>query len=101
MNTLSQSSQDDSFFLDCQSVITRSLSSSGLAVRVQASWALANLVDSVSSHSHLLRPQLVGSLSESVVRGLKDVDKVRSNAVRAAGNLLKHLPENSTCFDVA
>ena len=89
-------SQDDKFILDCQTVIMHCHASSSLAVRVQASWALANLVDSFSSHPHLLQPQLMATLSKSVLLGLEDKDKIRSNAVRAAGNLLKQLPEEGT-----
>ena len=80
--------------MDCHSAITQCLSSGNLTVRAQASWALANLADSFSPRPHLLTPHLALSLSSSILHGLRDVDKVRCNAVRAAGNLLKQLQES-------
>lgn len=65
-----------------------------MAVRVQASWALANLIDAMPSHSRPLPLPLILSLCEAVHRTLQDGNKVKCNGVRAAGNLLKQLPED-------
>ena len=62
---------------------------------MQASWALANLLDSLSrGYPQGLQPALLVSLSEATHSTLVDNDKVRCNGVRAAGNLLKQLSEN-------
>ena len=90
---VSPPSQDDNFFLDCHSAVTQCMASSNQSIRAQASWALANLADSFSSRPHLLTPHLTLSLGSSILLGLRDVDKVRCNAVRAAGNLLRLVRE--------
>ena len=61
-----------------------------LPVRVQASWALANLTDTLPPS--FPSPLLV-SLHEAIVKASTDNDKVKCNAVRAAGNVLKDLQE--------
>ena len=67
-----------------------------LAVRVQASWALGNLTDTLSQ-SQAPR-EVVGSLGEhlcaTILLTLKDSEKVKVNGVRAVGNLMKVLPDN-------
>ncbi len=82
--------QDESFLIDCQSAILHCLSLPALAVRVQASWALANFTDPLPFSPH---PTLKHSLYSATTRALRDADKVRCNGVRAAGNLLKDLTE--------
>ena len=82
--------QDESFLIDCQSAILHCLSLPALAVRVQASWALANFTDPLPFSPH---PTLKHSLYSATTKALRDADKVRCNGVRAAGNLLKELTE--------
>ncbi|KAJ6313915.1 hypothetical protein OIU78_017547 [Salix suchowensis] len=68
-----------------------------VSVRITASWALANICDSLR---HCIdefplkkytgsntNPQLVASLTECALRLTEDGDKIKSNAVRALGNL--------------
>ena len=66
-----------------------------MAVRIQASWALANALDNFSYHVPALQPAVLLSLCQAVQQTLQDGDKVRCNGVRAAGNLLKQMPEQS------
>ncbi len=86
------SPQDENFFLDSQCAISYCLASTAMAVRVQAAWALANLIDSFSSYFQSPRSKVLVSLCEAVLLTLQDGDKVKCNGVRAAGNLLKQLP---------
>ena len=90
---LSPGLQDESFLIDCQSAILHCLSLPSPAVRVQASWALANFTDPLSFTPH---PALKQALYTGVVSAVRDGDKVRCNGVRAAGNLLKELTEEGT-----
>lgn len=84
--------EDENFFLDSQCAISHCLASTAMAVRVQAAWALANLIDSCSSYFQSPRSKVLVSLCEAVLLTLQDGDKVKCNGVRAAGNLLKQLP---------
>ena len=66
-----------------------------MAVRVQASWALANSLDSLSRHTPSLQPPVLLSLCQAVQGTLQDGDRVKCNGVRAAGNILGQLQEQS------
>ncbi|KAL8142683.1 hypothetical protein V2J09_015715 [Rumex salicifolius] len=75
-----------------------------ISVRIPASWAIANICDSLRHcyHSSLgfqLNFQIVESLSKCALRLTKDGDKVKSNAVRALGNIARVVPFSSpaTC----
>ncbi|KAJ0964271.1 hypothetical protein J5N97_029393 [Dioscorea zingiberensis] len=71
------------------------------SVRITASWALANICDSLRhkattsfsecSSSLNLDPGSVSVLVESALRLTKDGDKIKSNAVRALGNLSRFI----------
>ncbi|KAM0945595.1 putative armadillo-like helical protein [Dioscorea sansibarensis] len=71
------------------------------SVRITASWALANICDSLrqkatTSHSECssnlkLDPESISVLVESALRLTKDGDKIKSNAVRALGNLSRFI----------
>ncbi|KDP25186.1 hypothetical protein JCGZ_20342 [Jatropha curcas] len=68
-----------------------------VSVRITASWALANICDSLrycindfrleKSADSVANSQLMELLAESALRLTKDGDKIKSNAVRALGNL--------------
>ncbi|OMO95180.1 Armadillo-like helical [Corchorus capsularis] len=65
-----------------------------VSVRIPASWALANICDSLRHFVNdfpLNQPsfQLVELLFECALRLTKDGDKIKSNAVRALGNLAR------------
>lgn len=76
-----------------------------LAVRIKAAWALGNISDALVAPSQNTKEQeqqqqeqerisqtLLNRLIEAVVLACSDHDKVRANAVRALGNLLRLLP---------
>ncbi|KAH8411798.1 hypothetical protein KR215_011263, partial [Drosophila sulfurigaster] len=67
-----------------------------LAVRIKAAWALGNISDALD-HAQLeqeehISQSLLMRLIEAAVAACSDHDKVRANAVRALGNLLRLLP---------
>ncbi|XP_042948175.1 HEAT repeat-containing protein 6 isoform X2 [Carya illinoinensis] len=77
-----------------------------VSVRITASWALANICDSIhssiddlpsqqSKESNVDSPS-IASLTECALRLTKDGDKIKSNAVRALGNLSRFV--NYTCL---
>lgn len=67
-------------------------------VRITASWALANICDSLRhciSDFSSERHSVVALLIECALRLTKDGDKIKSNAVRALGNLSRFLQYRS------
>ncbi|KAL4324142.1 hypothetical protein GQ457_11G032090 [Hibiscus cannabinus] len=80
-----------------------------VSVRIPASWALANICDSLrhfvddfplkqSTDSETIF-HLVELLIDCALRLTKDGDKVKSNAVRALGNLARFVRSSSSCVD--
>lgn len=95
---------DIGFLLDCSERIGEGLGSNeSLTVRIQAGWAVGNLTDSFlleEAHVetiHILYPSLV----RCVITAMKDNEKVKVNAVRAAGNLLKIVTQEVLHGDVS
>ncbi|KAA3470163.1 HEAT repeat-containing protein 6 isoform X2 [Gossypium australe] len=80
-----------------------------VSVRIPASWALANICDSIrhfvddvplkQSTDLETNFHLVDLLIECALRLTKDGDKVKSNAVRALGNLSRFVRYTSSCLD--
>ncbi|TYH06086.1 hypothetical protein ES288_A08G130100v1 [Gossypium darwinii] len=80
-----------------------------VSVRIPASWALANICDSIrhfvddvplkQSTDSETNFHLVDLLIECALRLTKDGDKVKSNAVRALGNLSRFVRYTSSCLD--
>ncbi|XP_022722364.1 HEAT repeat-containing protein 6 isoform X2 [Durio zibethinus] len=78
-----------------------------VSVRIPASWALANICDSFrhfvddfplkKSTESDTNSQLVELLTECALRLAKDGDKIKSNAVRALGNLARFVRYTSSC----
>ncbi|XVF53243.1 hypothetical protein PTKIN_Ptkin05aG0084100 [Pterospermum kingtungense] len=77
-----------------------------VSVRIPASWALANICDSLrhfvddfplkQSKDSETNSQLVELLTECALRLTKDGDKIKSNAVRALGNLARFVRHTSS-----
>ncbi|KAH8387161.1 hypothetical protein KR093_005071 [Drosophila rubida] len=68
-----------------------------LAVRIKAAWALGNISDALvapitEQEVEHISQSLLMRLIEAAVVACSDHDKVRANAVRALGNLLRLLP---------
>ncbi|KAK2165572.1 hypothetical protein LSH36_48g03055 [Paralvinella palmiformis] len=92
--------EDVSFVADVANCIIKALQEQILGVRVKSAWSLGNLSDALVlnrtdndeafiedfSDAQLLK------LFEASIQASRDNDKVKSNAVRAIGNLLRYLP---------
>lgn len=101
---LHPSLRGDLVFVEHAAELTLRLNSDNqLAVRIKAAWALGNISEALVAplvSGTLLEEQekerisqaLLGRLIEAAVVACSDHDKVRANAVRSLGNLLRLLP---------
>jgi hypothetical protein len=84
--------EDFNFLIDCSgSIVDGCQLKEHLNVRCQSSWALGNLTDSLIGglvHQDVVT-RLFPSLGRCVLVAMGDVEKVKVNAVRAGGNLLR------------
>ncbi|XP_033027445.1 HEAT repeat-containing protein 6 [Lacerta agilis] len=91
--------QDVMFVADTANAILDSLCDSSPNVRAKAAWSLGNLTDTLIINMELLGQSFQDEFSDllllkmlrSATDASKDKDKVKSNAVRALGNLLHFL----------
>ncbi|XP_060065028.1 HEAT repeat-containing protein 6-like [Ylistrum balloti] len=95
--------EDVSFIADAANSILKSMTDSSLNVRLKTAWSLANLCDALVLNKtegdvQFLQDfsnMLLQKLFTTATRACQDSDKVRSNAVRALGNLMRYLPRSS------
>ncbi|KAJ7308893.1 hypothetical protein JRQ81_008168 [Phrynocephalus forsythii] len=91
--------QDVMFVVDTANAILHSLSDGSPNVRTKAAWSLGNLTDTLIINMELTGQSFQDEFSDllllkmlrSATDASKDKDKVKSNAVRALGNLLHFL----------
>uniref|UniRef100_A0A2K6STU7 HEAT repeat-containing protein 6 n=1 Tax=Saimiri boliviensis boliviensis TaxID=39432 RepID=A0A2K6STU7_SAIBB len=91
--------QDVIFVADTANAILMSLEDKSLNVRAKAAWSLGNLTDTLIVNMETPDPSfqeefsglLLLKMLRSAIEASKDKDKVKSNAVRALGNLLHFL----------
>uniref|UniRef100_A0A2R9BK03 HEAT repeat-containing protein 6 n=1 Tax=Pan paniscus TaxID=9597 RepID=A0A2R9BK03_PANPA len=91
--------QDIIFVADAANAILMSLEDKSLNVRAKAAWSLGNLTDTLIVNMETPDPSfqeefsglLLLKMLRSAIEASKDKDKVKSNAVRALGNLLHFL----------
>uniref|UniRef100_A0A2I3H2J7 HEAT repeat-containing protein 6 n=1 Tax=Nomascus leucogenys TaxID=61853 RepID=A0A2I3H2J7_NOMLE len=91
--------QDVIFVADAANAILMSLEDKSLNVRAKAAWSLGNLTDTLIINMETPDPSfqeefsglLLLKMLQSAIEASKDKDKVKSNAVRALGNLLHFL----------
>ncbi|XP_072909440.1 HEAT repeat-containing protein 6 [Hemitrygon akajei] len=91
--------QDVMFVADTANAILTSLDDKSLNVRTKAAWSLANLTDTLIANMESMGRDFQEELSDvlllkmlkSATHASHDKDKVKSNAVRALGNLLHFL----------
>nr|CAD7428030.1 unnamed protein product [Timema monikensis] len=94
--------EDIHFVMDTAEFILQGLGDKSLGVRIKASWSLGNLSDALAlnkmnSGNEDIPDFLLLQLLQASISSAKDNDKVRSNAVRAVGNLLRLLEEPTLC----
>ncbi|KAK7829967.1 hypothetical protein U0070_003422 [Myodes glareolus] len=91
--------QDVIFVADTANAILMSLQDKSLNVRAKAAWSLGNLTDTLIVNMDTADPSFQDEFSgllllkmlQSAIQASTDKDKVKSNAVRALGNLLHFL----------
>nr|XP_005987510.1 PREDICTED: HEAT repeat-containing protein 6 [Latimeria chalumnae] len=91
--------QDVMFVADTANAILTSLDDKSSNVRAKAAWSLGNLTDTLIANMESMGPSFQEELSDllllkmlkSATQASSDKDKVKSNAVRALGNLLHFL----------
>nr|XP_003469514.2 HEAT repeat-containing protein 6 [Cavia porcellus] len=91
--------QDVIFVADTANAILMSLQDKSLNVRAKAAWSLGNLTDTLIVNMETPDPTfqeefcglLLLKMLRAAIEASKDKDKVKSNAVRALGNLLHFL----------
>uniref|UniRef100_A0A8C9KH55 HEAT repeat-containing protein 6 n=1 Tax=Panthera tigris altaica TaxID=74533 RepID=A0A8C9KH55_PANTA len=91
--------QDVIFVADTANAILMSLQDKSLNVRAKAAWSLGNLTDTLIVNMETPDPSfqeefsglLLLKMLRSAIEASRDKDKVKSNAVRALGNLLHFL----------
>ncbi|XP_051014112.1 HEAT repeat-containing protein 6 [Acomys russatus] len=91
--------QDVIFVADTANAILMSLQDKSLNVRAKAAWSLGNLTDTLIVNMDTPDPSFQDEFSgllllkmlQSAIQASRDKDKVKSNAVRALGNLLHFL----------
>ncbi|XP_004608914.2 HEAT repeat-containing protein 6 [Sorex araneus] len=91
--------QDVIFVADTANAVLMSLQDKSLNVRAKAAWSLGNLTDTLITNMDSPDPSfqeefsglLLLKMLQSAIEASKDKDKVKSNAVRALGNLLHFL----------
>uniref|UniRef100_K9J3M1 HEAT repeat-containing protein 6 n=1 Tax=Desmodus rotundus TaxID=9430 RepID=K9J3M1_DESRO len=91
--------QDVIFVADTANAILMSLQDKSLNVRAKAAWSLGNLTDTLIVNMDTADPSfqeefsglLLLKMLRAAIEASRDKDKVKSNAVRALGNLLHFL----------
>lgn len=83
--------------MDIASQIPSLVKDDSLAVRMRASWVLANLCQALVTLDSVTPTQLdldiIQSLVEAGLFAAKDKDRCRPNGVRALGNIFQILPD--------
>ncbi|XP_041349716.1 HEAT repeat-containing protein 6-like [Gigantopelta aegis] len=95
--------EDVSFVADAANSVIMTMADSSINVRMKAAWSMANLCDALILNKESGDAEFVADFSDMLLLKLlttstqsaQDSDKVKSNAVRAVGNLLRYLPQRS------
>uniref|UniRef100_A0A8C7KWQ0 HEAT repeat-containing protein 6 n=1 Tax=Oncorhynchus kisutch TaxID=8019 RepID=A0A8C7KWQ0_ONCKI len=83
--------EDVMFVADTANAILTALDDRSPNVRSKAAWSLGNLTDTLIVFQEELSDMLVLQMLQSATKAAFDKDRVKSNAVRALGNLLHFL----------
>ncbi|XP_048252221.1 HEAT repeat-containing protein 6-like [Haliotis rufescens] len=95
--------EDVSFIADAANAILTAMEDWSVNVRMKAAWSMANMCDALALNRESGDLEFVDEFSDMLLLKLltvatkssQDTDKVKSNAVRAVGNLLRYLTERS------
>ncbi|XP_063396144.1 HEAT repeat-containing protein 6-like isoform X1 [Mytilus trossulus] len=95
--------EDVNFVADAANAILTCMADSSLNVRLKTAWSLANLCDALVLNKDDGDTEFMEDFSDLLLQKLfttathacQDNDKVKSNAVRALGNIMRYLPTRS------
>lgn len=95
--------EDLTFMSDAAHTILTLMTDQSTTVRMKAAWALANFCDALALNRENKDEEFLEDFSDSLLLKLfetatnasQDNDKIRSNGVRALGNLLRYLSDKS------
>ncbi|XP_001604646.2 HEAT repeat-containing protein 6 [Nasonia vitripennis] len=99
--------EDTGFLMDLTDVTCTASEDCNLGVRVKAAWALASLCDTLVKRESNKDVEpipleiVLPKLYKTSVKAAKDNEKVKSNAVRAIGNILFLCPDRSIINDTS
>ncbi|XP_078451628.1 HEAT repeat-containing protein 6 [Lampetra fluviatilis] len=91
--------EDVQFVADAASAVLRCMEDSSFLVRTKAAWSLGNLTDTLITNVEMLGDDFLMEVPDmlllriirTAIGAAQDKDKVKSNAVRSLGNLLRFL----------
>ncbi|KAL5016169.1 hypothetical protein ScPMuIL_005758 [Solemya velum] len=97
--------EDISFMTDAANAVLTCLFDTSINVRWKAAWSLANICDALVNIREEGGDEILSEFPDALLikmftactRACQDSEKVRSNAVRAMGNILRYLPD--TCIE--
>ncbi|XP_052270212.1 HEAT repeat-containing protein 6-like isoform X2 [Dreissena polymorpha] len=89
--------EDVSFVADCATAILGAMEDKNMFVKVKAAWSLANLGDAVASNREESGEEFMEEFSDVLMLNIitvatrlsQDADKLKPNAVRTLGNILR------------
>ncbi|XP_064619703.1 HEAT repeat-containing protein 6-like isoform X2 [Lineus longissimus] len=95
--------EDVSFMADVANAILVAMADANIAVRMKAAWSMGNISDAICLNKDQNDADFILDFSDMLLqkmltvaaKGSQDNDKVKSNSVRALGNLLRYMPERS------
>ncbi|KAK7487937.1 hypothetical protein BaRGS_00020838 [Batillaria attramentaria] len=96
-------SQNVAFIADVANSILKCMAVPSVNVKIKAAWALGNLCDALVVNKDKgdmdfmdqFSDMLLSSMLTAATTATQDSDKVKCNAVRAVGNILRYLPSRS------
>ncbi|WAR03508.1 HEAT6-like protein [Mya arenaria] len=91
--------EDVSFVVDCAAAILGAIDDANMFVKVKAAWSLANLGDAIASNREDGDSEFMEDFSDVVLLNIittatrlsQESDKIKPNAVRTLGNILRCL----------
>ncbi|CAK9829766.1 HEAT repeat-containing protein 6 [Anthophora retusa] len=105
--TLPALKEETGFLMDLADIICLTADDKNLGVRIKGAWALANLCNCLSKENNPeeIEPVsleiLLPKIYQVCIKGSKDNDKVKCNAVRALGSILYLSPDKRVLNDTS
>ncbi|XP_034188808.2 HEAT repeat-containing protein 6 isoform X2 [Osmia lignaria lignaria] len=105
--TLPALKEETGFLMDLANIVCLTADDKNLGVRIKGAWALANLCNCLSedNNEEVVEPIpleiVLPKIYQVSIKGSKDSDKVKCNAVRALGSILNLCPDKHILNDTS